>query len=208
MNTNGLAKQYDKLTPRERFALIMAALARDDELEGTRLFLAAPKKHYSAADYHGVAMSFFWLSGLHFMSVLDMAACYFEAFADLHRTRKKDEEEAFENVMALGYIFQTYLVGWRKFCADLNMDPEYVWRLLPGFDTIQRADSISGSRPDKSTPGAAFVEEGAARWLIRQTRVDEAVMDDEAVKAVRVVNADGMAATLHAEFERLIEKWG
>ena len=33
MNTNGLAKLYDRLTPKERLPLILAASARGDEAE-------------------------------------------------------------------------------------------------------------------------------------------------------------------------------
>src|SRR5260370_1216650 len=110
--------------------------------------------------------------------------------------------------MLLGYLYQTYVKGWHKFCADLHVDPEYLWKLRPGFNTIKRADRISGTRPDQSIPGAAFVQEGVARWLIRQKLGHEAEVDDEAVKAVRVGNADDMAASLHAAFEQLMEKWG
>ena len=39
MNTNGLARLYDRLTPRERLPLIMAASARGDEMERERLVL-------------------------------------------------------------------------------------------------------------------------------------------------------------------------
>ena len=75
--------------------------------------------------------------------------------------------------------------------------------------TIQRADRLSGTSPDKPLPGAAFVQEGVARWLIQQKLGDpEAKVDDEAVKAVRVSNADDIAASLHAALERLLEKWG
>jgi hypothetical protein len=209
MNTQGVARHYDKFTPRERFALLMAAAARGDEVELSRLLLTAPRKHYSTSDHHGVVQAFSWLSDYQFAALLELAALYFEAFADLRGSRKKDDEEAWDIVMLLGYIFQTYLRGWHKFCADLHVDPEYLWQGRPGLSTVQRADRISGTRPGQSFPGAAFEPEGVARWLLWQERGDpEAVVDDEAVKAVRVANADDMAANLHATFERLLEKWG
>src|SRR5262249_20195991 len=150
------------------------------------------------SDHYGLVQTFAWLSDYHFTEVLNLAACYFEAFAELHRSRKKEDAEAWDNVMLLGYLFQTYLRGWRTFCADLHVDPEYLWQQRPGFATIQRADRISGTRPDQPIPGAAFVQEGVARWLLQQERGDpEAEFDDEAVKAVRVGNADDIAAHLH-----------
>jgi hypothetical protein len=81
--------------------------------------------------------------------------------------------------------------------------------LRPGFQTIQRADRVSGTRPDKPIAGAAFVKEGVARWLLHQKAGDcEAVFDNEAVKAVPVADASDMAADLHATFEQLLQKWG
>src|SRR5262245_15601287 len=140
MNTQGLARQYDKLTPRERFALLVAAAARGDEFERSRLILSGPQKNYRVSDHFGLVMSFSWLSDYHFTELLDLAGCYFEAFAELRGSRKKDDEEAWDNVMLLGYLFQTSLRGWHKFCADLNVDPEYLWQGRPGLRTIQRAD--------------------------------------------------------------------
>jgi hypothetical protein len=208
MNTLGLARQYNLLTPRERFALLLAASARQDEFELSRLLHSAPCKNYSVSHHHGVVDSFSWLSDYHFTALLDLAGSYFEAFAELRGSRKKADEELWHNVLLLGYLFQTYLTGWHKFCADMNVDPENLWQRRPGFNTIKRADRVSGTRPGQSFPGAAFVQEGVARWLLQQKSGDpEAVFDDETVKAVRVGNADDMAAQLHVAFEQLMEKW-
>src|SRR5262249_25575919 len=126
----------------------------------------------------------------------------------LRRTCTTDGDEAWDNVLLLGYLFQTYLRGWYKFCADLHVDPEYLWQQRPGFATIQRVDQISGTRPDQPLPGATFAQEGVARWLLQQERGDpEAEFEAEAVKAVRVGNADDIAAQLHTDFEQLLEKW-
>jgi hypothetical protein len=208
MNTTDLAKQYNQLTPRERFALLMAAAARGDEWERTQLLLCGPRKQHSVSDHYGVVVSFSWLSDFHFAELLNLAACYFEVCADLRNGRKEIDEEAFEHMMFLGYVFQTYLAGWKKFCADLHVDPEYLWQQRPGFSTIQRADQISGTRPGQPFPGAAFVQEGVARWLLKQERGEEAILDEEAVKAVRVSTAADIAAHLHTTFEQLLQKWG
>lgn len=42
MNTNTLVRHYDRLTPWERVALVMAAVARGDETERQRLADTAP----------------------------------------------------------------------------------------------------------------------------------------------------------------------
>lgn len=54
MNANALARQYDKLTPRERFSLALAAAERNDEAELDRLLHSAPRTRYSA--YHHAPM--------------------------------------------------------------------------------------------------------------------------------------------------------
>src|SRR5262249_52926835 len=96
MNTSGLAKQDSQLAPRERFVLFLAAAARGDEWERTRLLLCGPRKQFSASDHYGVALSFSWLSDYHFTEVLNLAACYFEAFAELRRTCTTDGDEAWD----------------------------------------------------------------------------------------------------------------
>jgi hypothetical protein len=73
MNTLNLARQYDQLTARERFALLLAAAAREDEFELSRLLLSAPRKHYAISDHHGLVQSFGWLSDYHFTALLDLA---------------------------------------------------------------------------------------------------------------------------------------
>jgi hypothetical protein len=61
VNTNGLAKLYDRLTPHERLPLIVAAAAWGDDQERQRLMGSAPKKLYEVPDYQGLADGFIWL---------------------------------------------------------------------------------------------------------------------------------------------------
>jgi hypothetical protein len=50
MRKNGLGKLYDRLTPRERFKLVMEAEARGDEGESRQLVQSAPRYTYEQAD--------------------------------------------------------------------------------------------------------------------------------------------------------------
>jgi hypothetical protein len=59
MNTKVLAKLYDRLTPRERLPLILAASARNDEVEGQRLAQSAPRMALRLPDYHGLGEGLF-----------------------------------------------------------------------------------------------------------------------------------------------------
>src|SRR5947209_20597717 len=74
MNTNGLARHYDTLTPRERLPLIMAASARGDAVERDRLARSAPREHFSLPDYHGLAEGVLLAALLRGLAVLELAA--------------------------------------------------------------------------------------------------------------------------------------
>jgi hypothetical protein len=69
-----LKKQYGKLSPSERFALIVAAVARDDETERKALMSSAPRKHWSMPDTYGLAQGFLALTDYHLINELGAAA--------------------------------------------------------------------------------------------------------------------------------------
>jgi hypothetical protein len=160
------------------------------------------------SDHHGVVDCFIRLSYLHLMTLMELAALYFEAFGDVRRQGNKEKVEGWPTVLLLGYEFRIHWDGWQKFCADLNLLPEHLWKPCPGYQLVKRAERVSGPNPATGLPGAAYAEEGVARYLLYEERGDsDAVLDDEAVKAVQVLNADDMAATLHTAFEMMLEKW-
>lgn len=67
-NKNGLGKLYDRLTPEERFALDVEAMARGDTEESRRLVDACPRHDYRMTD---VAFSGRWLTTME----LGLALC-------------------------------------------------------------------------------------------------------------------------------------
>ena len=58
MTAAALARQYGSLTPEERFRLIFAAAARDDEAERDRLARAGGRIHLSLSDHAPHALAF------------------------------------------------------------------------------------------------------------------------------------------------------
>lgn len=219
MNTNTLAKQYDKLTPRERLPLILAASVRGDEAERDRLARSAPRVGLRVQDYFGLSQAFVEVSHLHFMESLDFAGHYLEALAvaSAEKPRKhKKEDDIFgpdwELAMLLGYRFHSHRAGWKLFCSELRLDPDAFCEILPGFSTIQRAEQLSGERPD-GRPGIAYVAEGVARYLARRAGADPAAdkvgdMATEALKPFWPVTAENIAASLHASLNLREEWWG
>jgi hypothetical protein len=140
-NTNGLAKMYDKLTPRERLPLLTSALSRRDELERGRLETTAPRVAYLLPDHFGLAQALALVSQRHFMELLHLAAEYFKTFALPDCTRKQ-EHAALDTRVLCGHIFKTKLAGWRQFCAEFRFDLEWYWRLLPGSDMVNQAATL------------------------------------------------------------------
>jgi hypothetical protein len=173
VNTNGLAKHYAGLTPWERLPLILAASARGDEQERSRLAVSAPKVGYRVPDHFGLAMAFREVSEQHFMEVLNLTANYFQGLgmADGTPAGKRLEDVSF----VLGYLLKVDLAGWRQFCAEHHFDPQLSWSLLPGFDTIQRAE--------KTAETAACTMEGVCGYLERSGRAVAQVRTAETVCA-------------------------
>jgi len=211
MNTNDLARQYDKLSARERLALLLAAEARGDRHEFNRLMETAPRKNYSVPHHAPLLDTFLDVSKLHFMQLLDTAAGYFDAFEPIGRKRGKDADplEGWDIVLLLGYLFRTYLEGWRRFCTELNIDPEFMWNSWPGYQTVKAAERVSGPNPVTGFPGPAYVEEGAKRYFARRAQADpEADIDAETLKKFRVVTPESLAADLWTTWEYSLKKWG
>lgn len=67
-------KQYSKLTPRERFALIVAAAARNDEAERKALIDSAPRRTWSVPTTYGITEGFLAATDFHLISQLGNAA--------------------------------------------------------------------------------------------------------------------------------------
>jgi hypothetical protein len=81
MNANAVAKlHYGSLTPEERFRLILAAGARGDEAEQSRLVNAGGRITLSMQDHAPYAHAFDELALLVFIELLDAAAFYLDAF--------------------------------------------------------------------------------------------------------------------------------
>src|SRR5262245_42936254 len=158
MNTRSLAVLYDKLTPLERLPLIMAAAARGDKVERDKLVRSAPRTVYRLPDHWGVASAFEFLAHVHFMKLLEITAVYFQAFGAVNGGKARQSEASavgWDHLLATGYELNTYLAGWRAFCAGLKIDPEILWKRLPGYQIVKSAESLSAGCPDQGIPGAA-----------------------------------------------------
>jgi hypothetical protein len=81
MKADVLARHYDRLTPEERFRLILAAGARGDEVERDRLVRAGRRITLSVQDHAPYAHAFEELARMLFLDLLEEAAQYVDLFA-------------------------------------------------------------------------------------------------------------------------------
>ena len=79
MNTGSLARHYDRLTPEERFRLILAASGRGDEAERDRLGRAAPRITLGLQEHWPYAQAFTELSWLIFIELAENATRFRDA---------------------------------------------------------------------------------------------------------------------------------
>jgi hypothetical protein len=189
MNTKRLAKHYDKLTPRERLPLILAAGIRGDDAEQARLSHSAPKVAYSVPDYFGLAHAFCDVGDLHLLELLDLAAQYFRAFWLAKGRADADGGGRLDRALFFGWKINILLAGWRQFCAEIGMDSEACWSFLPGADTLRSAERVAEK--------AAFTPEGVVDYLQRC-----------GAKDVLLPVAGDVAADLRRCHDERAEWWG
>jgi len=96
MNMNAVARHYGRLTPEERFGLIVAAGARGDEAERKRLLAAGQRITLSMSDHVPFSHAFDELSLYVFIELLEEAANYLEALHLTDYAAATDEEDGEE----------------------------------------------------------------------------------------------------------------
>ena len=148
MNSKSLARQYNKLTPQERFRLILAAGARGDRAEQDRLANAGQRLTLSMKDHAPYGHAFDDIDLLTFLELLEHAADYCDALQQADDVAMLEECEAGEG-------------------------PEDSAAEDPGADAANAAAARSreceaGEGPEDSAaedPGAAAANAAAARSM-------------------------------------------
>jgi len=155
MNVKDLAKLYDRLTPRERLPLIIAASERGDEAEADRLAHAAPRIEWRLTDYHGLGEGLLWLTLFHMIGQLDLSLAFWqaqalafgrEAFPD-GPVDKARAERLWDLVRIAGYKLGVEAEAWRRLHAELHLDPEWFLRDLRGYDSVKLTEQTARLLP-------------------------------------------------------------
>jgi hypothetical protein len=196
MNTNGLAKLYDRLTPKERLPLILAASARGDEAERDRLSRSAPRVGFWLPDYHGLGEGMLLASLFHLLELLDVAALYWQTggiLAEWEQFSEGEEDAPTKKLRrtnrAFAYVFTTKLEGWRRFCSEFKADPEVLMNGLPGYDTVKRTEE-------------------AARIMACTPEEANAFMREKGGETAKALTVETVVASLWAFVNSRVEFWG
>jgi hypothetical protein len=140
MNTNKLSKHYPTLEPAERLSLMLAAAARGDEVEHTRLADSAPWVTCRVPDTFGRSAAFLAVCGLHQMEKLNLAALYFKA-SGLADTTRGDLCTRFRKAARLyGYLVKIHADGWAQFCEQERLDPTICEAAMAGDMVLEMAE--------------------------------------------------------------------
>jgi len=219
MNTDHLASMYGRLSPRERLPLIIAAGARGDSLEQKRLVESAPKQTFQVPDHYPLSKAFQEAADYHLLTLLDLAASFWLWWAlwlTYPRRAKTTpgakqaghkgasdyrlkEWRAGSMVRYFAFRFVSHVDGWKKFCADLEIDSEVMLSFMIGWDNVRRTEARARD--------LAFDPEEAARFLLLETVPDEG---GEPLKRPRipVERVDELARGWHTFLEDLRRQEG
>jgi hypothetical protein len=160
VNTNTLAKLYDRLSPRERLPLILAASLRGDEPEKERLARTAPRALYRLPDYHGLSEGLLLTAMLHVVQTLSLGVWFWrastalaEAGFDKSKRGRGQERRRGDALRLAGYLITVEVDGWALFCERLRIEPNGLLRDLPDWGQLK---AIEGeARPVAFTAGEA-----------------------------------------------------
>jgi hypothetical protein len=203
MNTNGLAKLYDRLQPWERVPLWLAAGARDDEAEQEVLARSAPRKAFDVADSYGLLQALHIAAARYMMLQLDLAGWFWFAFGTL-ATELENDGPQWQALRMVAFDFASNANLWQRFCADAGIDPDLLIKDCPGFATIKRTEEAARLE--------AFTAEEAVAYLCR---IREAAGRSEAAgvrasaadRVYRMRPVEDQAKEMRAIIDRLAKHW-
>lgn len=146
MNTTGLEKMYDKLTPRERVPLIIAASARGDSVERQRLVSSTPVALFKVPNYRGTAEGLAKLADIFLGDMLGLSALYWQGWGLWQQAtlcKYETEERLLVSVRLLASRLLVRAESWKLLCAELQIDTEILLKGMPGFETMQMTEEES-----------------------------------------------------------------
>lgn len=121
-----VSRHYDKLTPQERLALTVEAMARGDTVDSDRLFESCPKQIYRINDPE-FSWRFSRLISLALMSLLDSYQTLAKANRALAAFARRPDDarlEAYVHYKTEQFSIQE---AWKRFCDSIGLDDDKVF---------------------------------------------------------------------------------
>jgi hypothetical protein len=194
MDTDQLARHYDTFSARERFALLVAARVRGDDIEAERLIESAPREVWRVPHHQDLAEVLCDLALLHLARLLDAAALLWRADS-LQTTNEssckpgKVREARDLRLLATMRRLATRIVvlreAWRQFCAELQIDSEVLLQDLPGYATVQLTAEAAKTLALQPAEAVAVAEYG----VIAEVTVEGVLADYRATLSQRTGTA-------------------
>ena len=151
MDLKTIQKNYDKLTPTERFSLVFAAAARGDDRDRAALIESSPTKTWKVPITYGLRDAFEFLSNFHVnMQLGYSAALWYMLFSEDDEITMKFNGLSFNDAMIL--LQRRIITGreaWRAVCAAYGVDPD---KMLEGHNFIEMIEitelTVRSASPD------------------------------------------------------------
>ncbi len=207
MDTKTLARHYQSLTPWERLPLMVAAAARDDDIEMERLASTAPRHGWRLPNYYGLHTALSDLAMLYLIRQTDLVAAYWRATALEQQQlawRLEGQNELQVSVEGLRKIYAMYFLvdaeAWKLLCADLKIDGDAMLRDAPSYETLQDMEI--------EARGVAFRPEEAVKFLRQHhQRLGLKSTSAQVRSEFHFATAAEVARSMRASLENEAQKW-
>lgn len=151
MDLKTIQKNYDKLTPTERFSLVFAAAARGDDRDRAALIESSPTKTWKVPITYGLRDAFEFISDFHVNMQLGYAATFwYMLFIEDDDMTVKFNGLGFNDAMIL--LHRRIITGreaWRVVCAAYGVDPD---KMLEDHNFIEMIETtelmVRAASPD------------------------------------------------------------
>ncbi|MDP2828114.1 MAG: hypothetical protein Q8O37_05865 [Sulfuricellaceae bacterium] len=121
-----VSRHYDKLTPQERLALTVEAMARGDTEESDRLLESCPKQIYRINDPE-FSWRFARLISLALMNLVDSYQTLAKANRALAAYARSPDDERMESYFHYKTEQFSIQEAWKRFCDSLGLDDDKVF---------------------------------------------------------------------------------
>lgn len=134
-----LKKHYDKLTARERFALMVSAGARGDKAERDALADSAPTVTFEFPNVQGLSEGFDFLTSWHLIQQLGTAGTFYMLIGmggNKAMTIDGKEYTPAEAILLAARRFLEGMEAWKVICKEYNIDGDTLIGLYPGYEML------------------------------------------------------------------------